>query len=232
MPKENKQPGPGRAAWSPTDDQRALVRQMAAAGDVHEAIAAALDISVPTLRKHCADELRDRMGADNLFAAAGDQAPAGAPRAPTLKRPGAGGRKRYQPLARDRERVAALVAAGMPVGDIARALDITAPTLRRHFRDELATGGARKRAEVIDALFRAALKGSVAAQKLAIEMMDRADLGELSRNLGQGAAASAAPEAERAEPLGKKAQADQDARGVIEKSRWAGLLAGGTPLPN
>jgi len=232
MAKENKQLRPGRAAWSPTDEQRALVRQMAVAGEGHDAIAAALEISVPTLRKYCADELRDRMGAHNLFAAAGDQPPAGAPIVPRPKRPGAGGRKRYQPLTRDRERVSALIASGMPIADIARALDITEPTLRRHFREELATGSARKRAEVIDALFRSAIKGNVAAQKVAIEMMDRADLGELSRNLGQSAPAPAAPEQERPAPLGKKAQADQDAQSVIETGKWASLLPGGNPRPN
>lgn len=232
MAKENKQPRPGRSAWSPSDDQRALVRQMTADGAGHEAIAAALEISVPTLRKYCADELRDRMGAHNLFVAAGDQTPAGAAPAPKPKRPGAGGRKRYQPLTSDRESVSALVASGMQVADVARALDITEPTLRRHFREELATGGLRKRAAVIKAMFRSAIKGNVAAQKLAIEMMDKADLGELSRSLGESAPLGATPDNERAANLGKKEQADRDAESVVASGEWSGLLSEESGLPN
>lgn len=224
--KETNPGKPGRAAWSPSVDQRTLVRQMTADGAGHEAIADALEISVPTLRKYCGDELRDRMGAHNLFAAAGDVPPVVAQASPPAKRAGAGGRKRYQPLARDRQRVAALIASGMTVADVARALELSEPTLRRHFRPDLETGAVRKRAEVVDAVFRAAIKGSVAAQKLALELIDKADLGALSRNLGKGAASTPGAEPPRPAAIGKKEQADHDARDVMATGAWSFLTGG------
>ena len=47
----------GRPRWRPSDDDRARVEQLAASGDCHDAIAAAIGVSAPTLRRHCAAEL-------------------------------------------------------------------------------------------------------------------------------------------------------------------------------
>lgn len=232
-----KEKRPGRTAFVPTDEQRATVERMASERLGHPIIAAEIGISVPTLRKAFAAELRERLGGENLFAAAGEPNPdpASAPEKP--KRRGAGGRRAYRPSDRDREKVEVLVAAGMTVEDIARAMSIAEPTLRKHYGRELETGALRKRGEMLVALNRAALKGNVAAVKEALAIMDRADLATLQDQVrgkgkadkgdqsGSGGPSPAAPPAPPAsEALGKKVQAELDAHGVVTQGPWATLI--------
>lgn len=63
------------------------------------------------------------------------------------------GRPPYEPTDKDRRVVVSMVAAGIEQREIARALGITAPTLRRHFRTELDTGESLMLAEVTRSLF-------------------------------------------------------------------------------
>ena len=77
-----------------------------------------------------------------------------------------------------RAKVEKLVACGMSQDDIARALGITAPTLRKHFEEELAIGVAKKRGEVIELLFKQAKSGNVAAIKKLEEMTRAASADE------------------------------------------------------
>lgn len=48
----------GPKGWSPTDEQRADVLQMASRGVPHETIAVILEVAENTLRKHCEAELK------------------------------------------------------------------------------------------------------------------------------------------------------------------------------
>jgi DNA-binding NarL/FixJ family response regulator len=52
--------GQGRPRWTPTPEQRAEVVRMVAAGVGVGRIAQAVGVSTPTLRLHCAAELRGR----------------------------------------------------------------------------------------------------------------------------------------------------------------------------
>jgi len=54
----------GRPTYKPTDKERSMVSLMAAAGILHERIAASIGIAENTMRLHFAKELRD--GIDNI----------------------------------------------------------------------------------------------------------------------------------------------------------------------
>ena len=69
-----------------------------------------------------------------------------------------------------RRKVEELVCCGMSQDEVARAIGCSAPTLVKHFGEALTTGVARKRAEIIGMLFKAAKKGNVTAQKKLEEM--------------------------------------------------------------
>lgn len=211
----------GRSAFVPSDEQRDLVRKLAAEGTLHPAIATAVSVSVPTLRKAFAEELKERLGDDNLFVAAGEPKPDPAPVPAKPKRKGAGGRKPWQPSTADREKAAVLVSAGMGAEELARIFDKAEPTIRRRFAAELDTGALRKRAEVLAAMHRNALKGNVAAQKEILAIMDRARLEELQDQV-RGGKAKTEPAA--SDSVGKKVQADLDAHGVVTQGPWAGLI--------
>lgn len=75
------------------------------------------------------------------------------------------GRPPYEPLVDDRRRVVVLVANGTPFKVIAEMLRISLPTLRKHFRSELARGHEEVKAAIGGALVRAALGGNVHAMK-------------------------------------------------------------------
>lgn len=217
-----KERKPGRAAFVPTEDQRATVARMATERLGHPVIAEEIGVSVPTLRKAFAAELKERLAADNLFVAAGVPSPDPAEAPARPKRRGAGGRKRYKASDRDREKVAVLVSSGMTVDEISRVMALSEPTLRRHYAAEIETGALRKRADVLVALHRTALKGNVAAQKEAIAIMDRARLEQLQDQVR--GKATPKPEAASTDPIGKKEQAQLDAHNVVEVSDWANLV--------
>lgn len=217
----------GRKAFVPDAEQRATVRRMASERLGHPVIAEEIGISVPTLRKVFAEELRDRISGGNLFAAAAEELPAPQPAPPKAKRPGAGGRKSYRPSERDREKVEVLVGSGMSVEQIARAMAVTEPTLRKHYRTELETGALRKRGELLMALNRAALKGNVAALRESLAIMDRANLEALQDEVrGRGKAETPAPAAAApaSDALGKKVQAEIDAHEVATGGDWADVI--------
>ncbi len=109
-----------------------------------------------------------------------------------------------------RRKVSELTACGMSQDDIARAIGCSSPTLVVHFADELTTGRARRRAEVIGLLFRQARRGNVTAQK-ALEQLT-----------GMSPPGSPAPQAAR--KSGKKEQAEIDAGTAAEGTEWASLI--------
>lgn len=227
---ERKESKPGRKGFEPTDAQRETVRLRASERLGHEIIAEEIGVSVPTLRKYFRDELKERLGGDNLFVAAGAASPETAPAPTRPKRTGSGGRKRYEPSSADREKVAVLIGSGMTIEEIAKAMAISEPTLNRHYRSELETGALRKRGEMLVALHRVAGKGNVAAIKEVLSIMDRANLENLQDRLrgkspGKTGDAPATPApASSSDPVGKKVQAEIDAHGVVESSAWADVI--------
>lgn len=80
------------------------------------------------------------------------------------------GRPAFKATAATRRKVEELVSCGMSQDDVARALGISRPTLAKHFEDELSNGTAKKRAEIIGMLYKAAKRGNVTAQRKLEEM--------------------------------------------------------------
>lgn len=69
------------------------------------------------------------------------------------------------------EQVQILAGAGWPERDLALLLGIARETLRKCFEDELTLGRLRCRAEVVEALYRAAsAAGNVSAQKAWLQL--------------------------------------------------------------
>lgn len=62
-----------------------------------------------------------------------------------------------------RDRVRKLSALGVPQSDIARMVQMSAPTLRKYCRDELDLGSAQATAKVAQSLYEMATGGNVAA---------------------------------------------------------------------
>lgn len=65
----------------------------------------------------------------------------------------------HSPDAQSRDMVAVLAAGGTPQSVIARALKISEPTLRKHYREELDEGTEIANAQVVQTLFRMATSG-------------------------------------------------------------------------
>lgn len=76
------------------------------------------------------------------------------------------GRKPHEPTDKDRQTVESMASYGIPETDIARVLNISAPTLRKWYAYELATGHIKANSMVAQSLYKKALgngAGSVAA---------------------------------------------------------------------
>lgn len=209
---------------------------MRAAGALVSEIAEAVGVSLPTLRASFGAELADRPAAGpDLFSAAprADEPVADPLPLPMQTRPAkarrkaAGGRPRHEPTGRSRDRVRILVAAGMGTAEIAVALGISEPTVRRHYAAELATGGAEKRAELIERLYRTAMAGNTTALREMLAMIDKAALERVADTVDARAQSDAA--SRKPETPGKKEQAAEDARTIAVTSKWAAVLRGASP---
>jgi hypothetical protein len=127
------------------------------------------------------------------------------------------GRPEHQPTAATRRRVSVCAGAGMSHEEIALGMGLARGTLEKHYEHELSIGAYQRRQEVIDALHKAALKGNVAAGKAYIAMTP-------------GVAPPPVPPDEKAEPQGKKAQAQAEAQTAhLADPDWNRLLSK-TPL--
>lgn len=127
------------------------------------------------------------------------------------------GRPAYKPTPVSRRKVTNAAAGGMSHEEIAIALGISRNTLEKHYEMELSTGALNRRAEVLDAMARTALKGNVSAQKAFLALTPTL----------------AAPPLEPSKPeaLGKKAQANEDAKTAAAGTDWEDLLPKGvTPI--
>lgn len=79
---------------------------------------------------------------------------------------------RYTPSLERRDQVSILVAGGLPEEAIAQLLEISRPTLRKYYREEILTARARRKAEIILAMYHAAISGNVSAQKAWLRLAD------------------------------------------------------------
>jgi hypothetical protein len=71
----------------------------------------------------------------------------------------------HKPSSDSKSQVSALSGFGIPQAEVAKFLDISKPTLRKHYRDELNQGGTTANVKVIKSLFdNAVLHNNVAAQ--------------------------------------------------------------------
>ncbi len=130
-----------------------------------------------------------------------------------------GGRPRYQPTEKERAQCKTLAAMGVPQSDIAIVLQISAPTLRLHFRQELDAGAIEANAKVAAALYRAATddkRPSVVAQIFWLKTRAGWTEAQVPRD----------PRAPRDEPPGKKEIASRAARTAQDGTEWADLLPG------
>lgn len=124
------------------------------------------------------------------------------------KRPG---RPSFVPSLEQRERVEILVAGGQSEEDIARVIGVARGTLREHFADELSTGRAKKRAEVLVAQFRTAIAGNASAQEKFLKKGEVPELPEYRQP--------------KEEKLGKKEQALRDAHEPDVGTSMGSLMA-------
>lgn len=200
----------GRKAYLPTDDDVETVRAMASAGERNAAIAEALRISIPTLKKTFGAMLRETRAAPIVpQLPLGDgvvHAPIRTPRLPKAKSPG---RTRYEPDTRDRNRVALLLADNQRQDLIAQLMGVSLPTFQKAFAPEIALASLRLTAENLERLERAAKDGKVAAMK---HLQDRLDNAAATR---AAPATTAKPDKPKEETPGKKAAAARRAADVM-----------------
>ena len=129
--------------------------------------------------------------------------------------PNRGGRGRPRHVATEEKRrlVVQLCAFEYSLEQIAAALSITEPTLRKHYRRQLiekAKARMRVEGKLLSALMTEVEAGNVAAIDKYYRRLDRLDM--------------KAPPAAREEPLGKKAAANLAARTAHEGNKWQDLL--------
>ncbi|MGR4927290.1 hypothetical protein ACIPUD_10835 [Bradyrhizobium sp. CAR08] len=92
------------------------------------------------------------------------------------------GRPEIKVTAAEREKVEILVGGGMPVEEIASAMDMAVNTLKKHFRLELKIGRSKKRAEMLMAMFNSGKGGNVSAQKSYLQHLLLADADDAVQN--------------------------------------------------
>ncbi len=114
-----------------------------------------------------------------------------------------------------------MMACGDSQNTVARALGIDDGSLRKHFAEEIATGGARRRRQVVDAIFAGVGKGNAALIRRAEEMTRASSAQEAIRDPDQ-------PPPAVADRRGKKEIRRDEATTAGEGSEWGTDLS---PLP-
>jgi hypothetical protein len=128
-------------------------------------------------------------------------------------------RPEYEPSKFDRDKVEIWAASGMSQEAMAAALGIARGTLTKHFEVEMTTGAAKRQAKVMEALYSAAMRGNVSAQKA---FLSGAGLAPTMRPpVPPAPPASDEPAADK---LGKKESAVLAAQTAHEGTGWAGLV--------
>lgn len=122
--------------------------------------------------------------------------------------------------------------------EIALALGISRPTLRKHYQHELSIGASQCRQAVLQAMFKAATgKGSTAAAKVYLASLPEFEAPPMPAGEESPVQPPAPPPPETASApaprpakLGKKEQAELDAHSAADGTPWDELLPRGTPL--
>jgi hypothetical protein len=106
----------------------------------------------------------------------------------------------------------------MSQDDIAVMLQIDPKTLRKHYEYELTTGAKEAREEILEAMRKQAKKGNVAAARLVLTGLTRAE------PLQQPTDASLEIISMPSQATGVKAQRNEDAKVAQKGTEWATLL--------
>jgi hypothetical protein len=117
-------------------------------------------------------------------------------------------RPTFKPTQAQRKRVAIAAGAGMSHEEIAIGLQIARGTLEKHFESELSVGAYSKRMDTLEAMFKTAKAGNVAAQKAYLALTPRVS----------------APPERKVPKRGKKEQAQVDAATAHVGNDWEELL--------
>lgn len=128
------------------------------------------------------------------------------------------GRPAYEPTERDRAQVKALAAMGATMFEISLVMQLSEPTIRKHFHLEITTGSIEANAKVAQSLFRQAThaeKPNVTAGIFWLK--SRAGWNDGSR----------APS--DYEPPGKKAVAQEEAKTAAAGTEWEDVLRAPAP---
>lgn len=131
------------------------------------------------------------------------------------------GRPEIVVTAEQRERVEVLTGGGMGVEAIAEAMTLSLKTLKKHFANELRVGRSKRRAEVIEAMFKSAVANNVSAQKayIALNTIAEADAAWVDSPADEARAPAPKPE-----KLGKKELAAAAATTAGAGTEWASDL--------
>lgn len=166
--------GRGRPGREPTPAERKKVKEFIAERASQRVIAAALERSVPNLRKYFAAEL-------GLEKKSGPEEPP------------------FKITAQMREDVALMAACNEPRGRIAKAIGVGDEDLQRFFAEDLEIGAARYRLKTLQRLERLADTGNLGATKqltsLTAGSADAADSGSAPGFVSKKAAAKAEADA-------------------------------------
>lgn len=128
------------------------------------------------------------------------------------------GRPAFKPTPAIRRKVAIAAGAGMRHQDIAIGLGISDDTLRKYFDHELSEGALAKRMEVVEAMRKAAIKGSSSAARLYLALEPELTAPPVPVE------ADVKPE----KPKGKKAAAEAEAPNAHIGTDWDKLLPSST----
>ena len=131
-----------------------------------------------------------------------------------------GGRPPYTPTEKERAQCRALAAMGVPHTDIAIVLQISTPTLRRHFRTELDAGAIEANAKVAQSLFRQATDPHKPSTVACIFWL----------KTRAGWVEAKEPRSPTEELPGKKEMQNRAARTAQHGTDWEGLLTPSGPV--
>lgn len=124
-----------------------------------------------------------------------------------------------------RHSVSIAAGGGMSHEEMSIALGISRPTLEKHFELELATGSLKKRMDILKAMHTAAKKGNVAAQKAYLSLTPTPAVPAPLQPSAPAATPIAKPVV-----LGKKDQANEDAKTAAQGTSWEALLGPKAPV--
>lgn len=128
------------------------------------------------------------------------------------------GRPAYEPTERDRAQVKALAAMGATMFEISLVMQLSEPTIRKHFHLEITTGSIEANAKVAQSLFRQATH----AEKPNVT----AGIFWLKSRAGWNDGSRASSDYE---PPGKKAVAQEEAKTAAAGTEWEDVLRAPAP---